>query len=287
MADRRAHEALEQIVSGQKLPRREPKTAYNGASGVPIREEILARHGDAVVTRNGYGAHCLNTPDVFFADIDFEQRPVTATGFGFAIVLVAIGLFAGSLLASTRLAVIFAVLALVLAFPIARAVHRLKTRVNGGAEQEARKRIASFLQGHPDWKLGLYRTPAGLRLIGLHRVFDPTAPEVAAAFEALGVDPVYATMCKNQHCFRARLSPKPWRIGISAHMRPRPGVWPVNPKFIDLRQQWVREYEAAAATYAACRFVEVLGSGRIDSKAEQIRALHDRLSQAREDRQIA
>lgn len=46
--------------------------AYNGAQGVPIREEVLERHGDTVITRNGYGAKCLNTPDVLFADVDFD-----------------------------------------------------------------------------------------------------------------------------------------------------------------------------------------------------------------------
>jgi hypothetical protein len=36
-------------------------------AGVPIREEILSRHGSAILTRNLYGAQCLNTPDVLFA----------------------------------------------------------------------------------------------------------------------------------------------------------------------------------------------------------------------------
>lgn len=63
-AETRAAEALLRIWSGdKKLLRREPKIAYNGAHGVPIREEIIARQGDAIVTRNGYGAHCLNTPN--------------------------------------------------------------------------------------------------------------------------------------------------------------------------------------------------------------------------------
>ena len=36
----------------KKLERREPKVAYNGALGVPIREEVLSRHNNAVITRN-------------------------------------------------------------------------------------------------------------------------------------------------------------------------------------------------------------------------------------------
>ncbi|MEQ1893799.1 MAG: hypothetical protein ABL998_14750, partial [Planctomycetota bacterium] len=34
------------------------------AEGVPIREEIVSEHDAAVITRNGYGARCLNTPNV-------------------------------------------------------------------------------------------------------------------------------------------------------------------------------------------------------------------------------
>src|SRR5262249_35695717 len=71
MADARAEEALQQVLSGARLRRREQKAAYNGAQGVPIREEVVARHGDVVITRNAYGARCLNTPDVLFADVDF------------------------------------------------------------------------------------------------------------------------------------------------------------------------------------------------------------------------
>src|SRR4051812_24124396 len=64
MAEARAREALRRLVTGEKLPLFEPKKAYNAAAGVPIREEIISHHGDAVVTRNSYGSRCLNVPDV-------------------------------------------------------------------------------------------------------------------------------------------------------------------------------------------------------------------------------
>jgi hypothetical protein len=94
-------------------------------------------------------------------------------------------------------------------------------------------------------------------------------------------------MCRNQHCFRARLTAKPWWMGIGAHMRPRPGVWPVRPEQMEKRRAWVRAYEAKAVDYAACRFVEAVGSQTLDPKADKVRALHDRLSQALSGREIA
>lgn len=62
MAEARAEEALALAQTDNTLERRERKVAYNGAQGVPIREEVLERHGDTVITRNAYGAKCLNTP---------------------------------------------------------------------------------------------------------------------------------------------------------------------------------------------------------------------------------
>ena len=73
-AEARVDEALRRILAGEPLARREPLVSYNGADGVPIREEILSRHGAQVITRNSYGAHCLNSPDALFADIDFESE---------------------------------------------------------------------------------------------------------------------------------------------------------------------------------------------------------------------
>ena len=73
-ARQRVRVALDAILSGAKLPRREMRSNY-GVVGVPIREQIVARHGEVVITRNSYGALCLNTPDVLFADVDLEESP--------------------------------------------------------------------------------------------------------------------------------------------------------------------------------------------------------------------
>jgi hypothetical protein len=81
--------------------------------------------------------------------------------------------------------------------------------LQGGVEGSVRTRIARFIAGHPEWHLRLYRTPAGMRVLAMHRTFDPEEPAVADCFHALGVDPIYARMCLNQHCFRARAAPSP------------------------------------------------------------------------------
>ena len=74
-AAQRLEAAWADVVSGKIHKRREVKVKYNGADGLPIREEIIGEYDDTVITRNSYGAKCLNTTDVFFADIDFFQPP--------------------------------------------------------------------------------------------------------------------------------------------------------------------------------------------------------------------
>lgn len=281
-ADQRTREAFERIASGETLSRRERKRAYNGADGVPIREEIIGRHGDTVITRNGYGARCLNTPDVLFVDVDFEVQDARDGTRGLSLIGTA---FFGALVAgyATRSAMAgVAAFLLVAAFGFWRA-HKEGLRLvedKSDPVAGARARVEHFIQQHPDWHLRLYRTPAGLRVLAMHDVFAPNAPAVADAFQALGADTVYARMCRNQNCFRARLTAKPWRIGIGERLKPRPGVWPVAPDRLPAREAWVASYEAVAKAHAACRFLEAIGSKTVHPSAEAVRSVHDELSRA-------
>jgi hypothetical protein len=50
------------------------RTEYGLDGGTPIREEVLERRDESVMTRNSYGAHCLNTENVAIADIDFPHQ---------------------------------------------------------------------------------------------------------------------------------------------------------------------------------------------------------------------
>lgn len=314
MAEARVEEALRAVLAGEGVARREPKVPYNGADGMPIREEILARHGDAVVTRNSYGARCLNTPDVLFADVDFDVR-VPAPWW-----LVAVGLV-GVVAVGTGLIVACAggppevsvpmiaagVLVMLLGDRLDRYVRTpsevaetvrdpfrgmsfgvVRATTVAEAVQAVRDHVRGFLDAHPDWNVRLYRTPAGLRMLVTHRPFSPDDEAVAELFRAIEADPVYVRMCRNQKCFRARLTAKPWRIGIDEHLKPRPGVWPVRPERLPDRIAWVAAYEERAAGFAACRFLEAIGSGIVHPKVVPVVALHDAECRANDpDRPLA
>ncbi len=289
-ADARVREAFDRAFAGEPLLRRERRVAYNGAEGVPIREQIVDRDGDTVITRNGYGALCLNTPNVLFADIDFEHRAggrilllAMASVFAITFVMLTAG-FGTRMFAAGIIAFI---IALMMCVPLASIWRKITTKVRGGDEKIARGRILAFVRRHPDWHVRVYRTPAGLRVLALHRVFDPREPEVKACFDALGVDPMYARMCFNQNCFRARISPKPWRIGLPRLRPPYSAAW--RPQHTDLpaRREWIAAYESRAEAYAACRFVESLGNAPVDPAAEAVQHLHDVFCRADQDLHIA
>lgn len=280
MADARTQEALQLILAGDRLERREPKVPYNGADGIPIREEIISRHDDTVITRNLYGALCLNTPNVLFVDVDHREGPRFYFGFYSSLITLAAaashGVHQRSIVAFF---LCFICLGLVISV-ILSVMNTLHRRRGEKPLDQALQRVESFSKAHPGWHLRVYETPAGLRVLAMHDLFDPSSPEVAECFQQLNADPIYVRMCLNQRCFRARVSPKPWRIGISQHIKPRPGYWPVKPQHLPLRQQWVAIYEDKAKTHASCQFLRTYGSTQVHPAAEAVRHLHDELSRA-------
>lgn len=244
MANERAAEALRRALLGEEPQRREPKVPYNGADGVPIREEVIARYNGEVITRNSYGARCLNTPDAPFIDIDFDDKKRLPPPRW-------LGPFRG-----------------------------LLPRSRKTFEVDCRRHIQKFVDRYPNWSLRVYDTPSGWRLLVTHDRLPPSDPLIQQLFKMVEADPQYVRMCRNQQCFRARLSAKPWRIGIAAHMKPRPGVWPVDPGRLPERIRWVEHYEQVAGGYAACRYLETIGSDRVHPKTASLIKLHDEACQA-------
>jgi hypothetical protein len=281
LADRRAQDALQRILSGESLHRRESKNSYGSEEGVPIREEVVSRHGENVVTRNSYGSLCLNAPRVLFADIDAQWphalhvRPLGCL----ALVLAGVGVGAWQ-----RSVVIGAAIAIGLPWlwsGINGVINRAR-RPQGEkiAKQQSLEAIRSFSAAHPEWHLRVYETPAGYRLLAMHDVFAPTGEAAREALAALNSDKRFARLCALQQCFRARVSPKYWRAGYKPKESLPKSKWPFPPEHLPRRQRWVAGYEALARNYASCQFVERLGSSTTHPEAEAVRAVHDQLCQA-------
>ncbi|MDH0865534.1 hypothetical protein [Mitsuaria sp. GD03876] len=285
-ADERAAEAMARAVAGEKVAPREYKTPY-GEAGLPIREEILARHGDCVITRNAYGAHCLNTPSALFIDVDVPDStlpPKVSAGLYLAVI-VGIQLAVWGRGWGWQVGVLIP--SVILAIWLHGTIDRLNRRHDRTPQVLTRARVDAFLKAHEDWRIRLYETPAGYRLLVTHRPFDPADPVAQAAMTELGADRLYQRLSLTQRCFRARLTGKPWRMGIARHIVPRPGTWPVNPARMDDRRAWSADYDQRAEGFAACRFAGEFGGAEEHPEVAPVRALHDTLSRATTDLPIA
>jgi len=118
----------------------------------------------------------------------------------------------------------------------------------------------------------IYETFQGARVIVLGRDFDPGNHETRTIMNEFNCDPLYATLCQKQECFRARLTPKPQRMKMRRHkvQFPRQGD---DPEL----QQWITEYENESRSFCVCKFVEQVGASY--PLSEVIR-LHDDLTGA-------
>ncbi|MCH7316089.1 hypothetical protein [Acinetobacter sp. ANC 3882] len=271
-AEQRVAEAIERIKAGENIRRIDHKVPYNGAEGVPIREQIIAQQDEVVITRNAYGALCLNTPDVIFADIDFEYTPPFKLRLAAFLLLLLISVASAIYTASWIVLGVGCILSFLLTGLVTKILFDLYSKLGGTPEQRALASIQNFSKQHPTWHLRVYLTPKGYRVLVMHQTFDPHSDEAQSLFNAIKADPNYVRMCKNQNCFRARISPKPWRIGVN---RLRLGVWPVSEERLAIRENWVLDYQKRAENYASCKFVAQLGSQTIHAKAKRVQSIHD------------
>ncbi len=150
--------------------------------------------------------------------------------------------------------------------------------------REATARVEAWATGR-DRRLRCYRTAGGLRLLLLHRTFDPTADETQRLMESLGADPIYRRLCLCQESFRARLSPKPWRLGLRNPPLRRPN--PANVPGTRAQAAWVADYEAASRERSVCRLLGEFGRADTDPALTPIVQLHDAATGARLESPLA
>lgn len=220
---------------------------------LPMREPTLSEHraapdGEllAVVTRNRYGAEVLNTSEVLIADVDLSE-PTSESGSG------------GGVLA--RL--------------FGRRQHNPAPAES--AEALALQEIGSFAGRHPRYGVHVYRTRAGLRVFVTGVSGSPRESEPQRVLAELRSDPIYVRLCAQHENYRARLTPKPWRVrGVRSLSVP----WPYRSEADQRRAgAWVEQYQEASAGFAVCERVGRFGV-EPSSEDRAVLELHDRLTGA-------
>ncbi len=214
--------------------------------GQPRREEIVREiPGDgepsAIITRNHYGAWVLNTAETMVVDIDFP--PALPKGLGEILRAVFLPGFRAQQKIQARECV-------------ERGIHEWQARTAGSA-------------------LRLYRTHSGWRVILIDRLRAPEAEASVSLMRELQGDPLYIRLTQKQKCYRARLTPKPWRIGMSNPPHPFPRE---TDETRAAHTAWSNAYEKACEGKTTCVLVARLGPDSPDPVIRTHVALHDQFA---------
>ncbi|MBV9772773.1 MAG: hypothetical protein JO040_02425 [Gemmatimonadetes bacterium] len=267
------------IAAGEGFPER---YSYGDR---PLREEVerefpAADGGDApeaAITRNSYGALVLNAARVFFIDVDVPraEKPVAVSSSSSSSLWSLIEGVLGRERIDALPGVLLSLLESVLG--PRGSVAPAAPSASADSASPALDRLRRWISSHPDWRVRVYRTHSGLRYLVTHALFTPTDAAAQEAMTALGADPQYVRLCRAQKSFRARLTPKPWRVGVENPPVRFPFESPGDERAM---REWEARYDRASQGYASCRLLEELGGGGEHPEVAPLRALHDERTRA-------
>ena len=133
--------------------------------------------------------------------------------------------------------------------------------------------VAKFLQRLSKYpELGtdfrIYETTKGVRVIG-KKYIEPSGKGYAALMRKLRVDWLYIVLSQKQNCYRARVTPKPFRMKFKT-IKIRSPLDCETQAYLD----WAQDYAAVSARYSVVKLIQSVGS---DFSTEPVIRLHDSL----------
>jgi len=99
--------------------------------------------------------------------------------------------------------------------------------------------------------------------------------EAFTILQQLDSDPLYLALCRKQKCFRARITPKPWRISMGT---PRCGFPLENDEQEIAFHEWLADYNARSAEYGVCEVVEQMGDPALHPEVDFLLGVHDHIT---------
>jgi hypothetical protein len=207
----------------------------------PICEELVERIDEHnVITRNRYGALVLNSENHVFLDVDFAapQR------------------------APSLLSRLFSAVA-----------HAGKARDDATTLRQKcidRVLLAARMSAFSHLRYRIYGTKRGLRIFVSGARIPAQSVFMDELCKVFAVDERYALLCRQQNCFRARLTPKPARLGLGY---PSGLSFPYVAADAARFAAWLQGYNERSSSYATCHLLTELGRPQMTS----VLALHDKL----------
>lgn len=206
-----------------------------------IVEEIIEEiDAENIITRNRYGALVLNAKNLMFIDIDNYQGKHTFTFFG---------LFGKK--KKTQKELILDKIEETIANP---AYSRLGFRI--------------------------YETFKGYRVMVTGKNFSPTSEESKSIMKDFSADELYQYLCIKQNCYRARLTPKPYRMNLKSHKTIFPERTAAEQ---NEHQDWVEKYNAESNNYSSCWFIKSYGP----AYSSGVIQYHDRITKTAPHKKLA
>ena len=154
------------------------------------------------------------------------------------------------------------------------------TAGNPVSENDALDALARLVAAQPELAFRVYTTAAGLRYLCTSRLFDAASDESEEILKSLKSDKRYIALCKKQKCYRARLTPKPWRCHKIVPITPEERQSATPKGFLAKllsgfapRTKVLRNPE----DFATCHYIETVGApvARMLPEIEEIMRLHD------------
>jgi hypothetical protein len=222
--------------------------------------------GLGIVTRNRYGAEILNADTVMFLDWDVEPYNLymfmpAPKGF-------------------------LARLRQFIWGPTPEQYSANREAITDWMQQEKAKLEATVREKIESLNVGLrlYETRNGLRGIVTSSQFEPSDALAQDFMTYLGADKLYIRLCRLQSTFRARLTPKPWRIGMVERPPTKPAV---DSAAVEVLQRWLTVYESRSARFATARFIAQIGTPASESTILEVIRLHDKRCKVGQNLELA
>lgn len=136
-------------------------------------------------------------------------------------------------------------------------------------------KVEQYQKQNPMYTIKVYETFAGLRVVVTNQIFENYSAPAKAIFSALGADPLYVRLCEAQSCFRARLTPKPWRINVD---RPTSRFPRHEQSEINDFANWVQNYEAESKSVSTVKLISIFGNDFEHPDVTRVLAVHDQYS---------